>query len=332
MQTSRLTLAVIVKNEAALLDGLLRHHFKLYDEAVVVDTGSSDGSAEIAANAGARVFHHQWNDDFAAARNLGLDAVATPWVLQLDCDERINPKDFASIRAKVAQAPEFCFELPINNYTATTKGGEWYQVQSEDSPWCENALGYVRTYPVRLFPNLPNLRFNGVIHENLKDGISQSGLPINRSEEIIHHTGLLQPDSFKRRDPLYARLLEKKVQLDPHDLNGLTEYGKLLLSRGELEKAEKMMESGLSSEISMGENALANLLMVEILARSGKVEVALERLNKTIHRHPTHLLCWIQAAALNIATGQTQKARIYLEQGIKLFPNSAVLKELEAKV
>ena len=327
-----LTLAVIVKNEADLLEGLLKHHRKLYDEVVVVDTGSSDASIEVAAEAGARVLQYVWDDDFAAARNHGLKQVTTPWVLQLDCDERINPADFAGLRSRIQNIPDFCLELPINNYTATAKGGEWSEIQPEDQPWCENAVGYVRTHIVRLFPNLPDLNFEGVIHENLRVGIENLGLRIERGTEVIHHTGLLQADSFGRRDGLYTRLLEKKVRKAPEDLNGVTEYAKVLVSNGDLVKAEKMMTRGLAAEKKMGENALANLLMIEIQARLGKMDLALDRLTCTIHLHPNHLLCWVQAAALHLAVGQPQKARIYLDQGLKLFPTSAVLRQLDAKV
>jgi glycosyltransferase involved in cell wall biosynthesis len=329
---SRLTLAVIVKDEAELLKGLLHHHRELYDEAVVVDTGSSDHSRKVALEAGARVLDHAWNDDFAAARNLGLNQVDTPWVLQLDCDERINPAHFPELRALVQKPADSCYELPINNYTANSKGGEWCQVQPGDGPWCSGAPGYMRTYPVRLFPNLPDLRFSGVIHENLTDGIGKTGLEIRRGTQIIHHTGLLDAEGLLRRDKLYTRLLKKKVSQTPNDLNGLTEYAKLLVSKGHLEIAEKMMKQGLDGEKTMGQNALANLLMVEIQARLGKMDLALERLTPTIHQHPNQLLCWIQASALYLVDGQVEKAQLYLQQGRKLFPSSAVLKELEAKV
>ena len=98
---SRLTLAVIVKDEAELLQGLLHHHRDLYDEVVVVDTGSGDHSRKVALDAGALVLDHAWNDDFASARNHGLNQVHTPWVLQLDCDERMDPASFPELRAMV---------------------------------------------------------------------------------------------------------------------------------------------------------------------------------------------------------------------------------------
>lgn len=327
-----LTLAVIVKDEAELLRGLLNHHRELYDVAVVVDTGSSDGSREVAAEAGAIVLDYQWNDDFAGARNEGLKNVKTTWVLQLDCDERINPLDFPALKALTCGPADHCIELPINNYTSTAKGGEWAETQPGDLDWCSGSPGYMRTYPVRIFPNMPELRFKGVIHENLIEAIEHNGLEIKRNTLKIHHTGLLNRDGMIRRDKLYSRLLAKKVSQTPDDLNGLAEYARLLVSRGKFPEAEELLQNGLSAEKSAGDNAAANLMMVETLAHLGKIEEALGRLIPTIHKHPNHLLCWVQASALFLVDGQVEKARLYLEQGLKLFPDSAVLKELEAKV
>lgn len=327
-----LTLAVIVKDEAKLLEELLSHHRDLYDEAVVVDTGSSDNSFQIAQEAGARAFRYEWDDDFAAARNHGLNHINTSRVLHLDCDERLDPDTFASIKSVTNNMANCCFELPVNNYTSTVQGGDWCAVRPEDLPWCHNALGYLRTHPVRIFPNLPTMRYEGVIHENLLTGINKSGLKVSRGTQIIHHTGLLLPEGQARRDILYTRLLEKKVSQSPDDLNGLTEYAKILISRGDILEAEKLLVGGLVSESFVGENVRANLLLIEILVRLGKLDLAIQRITPTIHHHPNHLLCWVQASALYIAQGDLKKARIYLEQGLKLFPDSTVLRQLEAKV
>ena len=331
-RSPRLALAVIVKDEADLLEGLLHHHRELYDEVVVVDTGSSDGSRKIAMEAGARVLDFPWIDDFAAARNHGLDQITCPWVLQMDCDERISPADFPALREIASHCPDHCVELPVNNYTATSQGGEWTLTPPEFNTWAQGASGYLRTHPVRLFPNLADLRFKGVIHENLLESVRVLGLEIQRSQAIIHHTGLLESQGLIRRDELYMRLLKKKVSQNPEDLDGLTEYAKLMVSKGELDKAEKLLGQGLSLETEVGEHALGNLLMVEIQARQGNLDQAISRLKPTIHKHPTHLLCWVQAAALYLADGQAEVAKIYLTQGRKLFPTSTILKQLEAKV
>jgi glycosyltransferase involved in cell wall biosynthesis len=327
-----LTLAVIVKDESKLLEGVLDHHRDLYDEAIVVDTGSRDQSREMALKSGARLFDFEWNDDFSAARNHGLKQARGRWVLQLDCDERIDPIDFSSLLETVRQPPDHGLALTVNNYTRNSMGVDWNEVQPADLPWCLGAPGYLRTYPIRLFPRHQELRYRGVIHENLQEDLQLLDLPQKKSPIVIHHTGLLDEQGLARRKTLYERLLKKKVSQNPQDLQGVTEYGRFLLGQGQLSLAAKLLEKGLELEESQGQHAQANLLMVEIHARLGKLNLAIDRLLPTIRQHPDQLLCWVQAGALFLASGEKQKAAIYLEQGQKLFPLSPSLKQLQAKV
>ena len=330
--TSRpqLTLAVIVKNEAELLKSLLQHHKEIYDESVVVDTGSIDHSREVALEAGAQLFEYKWNDDFAAARNHGLENSNGKWILQLDCDERIDPVDFKKILAIIQGEANTCHTLTIHNYTETAQGKDWCAVTETDHPWCENAPGYWQTNPIRLFPNRSQVRYSGVIHENLADDITKLGLPTLHSPVVIHHTGLLDRGGRSRRDKLYGPLLLKKVKESPNDIRGFTELANFMVSRNQLSTAERLMNQGFARIYNADNDIQANLMMVEIQARLGKTDLALNRLETTIKNYPEHLLCWIQAVVLNLLAGNEHKAAIYLKQGRKLFPASPVLKQLEA--
>jgi len=85
--TTTLTISLIVRNEEHSLGRCLDSVQGLADEIVVVDTGSTDGTREVAAGRGARVFDFPWCDDFAAARNETLRHATGRWVLWLDADE-----------------------------------------------------------------------------------------------------------------------------------------------------------------------------------------------------------------------------------------------------
>ncbi|HTZ44636.1 MAG TPA: glycosyltransferase [Jatrophihabitans sp.] len=78
---------LIVRDEAARVLGCLTAVRPFVDDVVVLDTGSADGTAELAAAAGARVRRLAWRDDFAAARNEALADCLGDWVLSLDADE-----------------------------------------------------------------------------------------------------------------------------------------------------------------------------------------------------------------------------------------------------
>lgn len=327
-----LTLAVIVKDEADLLERLLTHHRTLYDEAVVVDTGSSDDSAEVARRLGARVFEFPWIDDFSAARNYGLDQVRGRWILQLDCDELLAPETHQELRQSLKQAPEACYCLPVHNYTEARNWTDWLESSAQDRPWNMNSPGYFLTCPIRIFPNRQDLRFKGVIHENLTRDSQKLGLRLEKWSQVIHHTGLLEPEGRLRRDLLYGRLLRKKIQQEPHNLAAITEMGRYLVSHEQWTLAEKLLLGGLANEKISGTDMMANLLLVEIQVRLGQLDQAAGRLERTMALHPAQHLCWVQAATLNLLRGRNQTARLYLEQGRKLFPQSPALRELAAKV
>ena len=83
---------MIVKNEADILDDCLRRAAHYADEIVLVDTGSSDSTLQIARNYNVKVYEFKWIDDFAAARNFSLGKASVDWILVLDADELIKEK------------------------------------------------------------------------------------------------------------------------------------------------------------------------------------------------------------------------------------------------
>src|ERR1035437_8094177 len=85
-----LSLAMIVKNEARCLARCLRSVQAIVDEIVIVDTGSTDDTLQIARDFHARIFHFSWVDDFSAARNQALAKATGDWVLVFDADEHAS--------------------------------------------------------------------------------------------------------------------------------------------------------------------------------------------------------------------------------------------------
>ena len=100
----RLTACLIVQNEQERLPAALAS-VAFCDEIIVVDGGSSDATAQIAAAAGARVIENPW-PGFAAQRNLAIDAAATDWILEVDADERISERLRQSILELLSDPPE----------------------------------------------------------------------------------------------------------------------------------------------------------------------------------------------------------------------------------
>jgi glycosyltransferase involved in cell wall biosynthesis len=104
--TVRVSLTIIVKNEAATLAACLDSMRDLVDEIIVVETGSSDNSPDIARQHGAQVFTMPWPDSFAAARNESIKHANGQWLLWLDADEHFDDTNRAKLRALLAELPD----------------------------------------------------------------------------------------------------------------------------------------------------------------------------------------------------------------------------------
>lgn len=149
----RLSVCLIVRDEEALLDGCLQSVAPLADELVVIDTGSTDRTVEIARAHGAHVGHFGWNDDFAAARNASLDAATGDWVFVIDADERLAPDAVAAMGALIAAEPA---DAPPTAYCPLIES-----VDADGRP-----LG--ADHMPRLWRHHPAIRFRGRVHERLE--------------------------------------------------------------------------------------------------------------------------------------------------------------------
>ena len=97
----KLSLCMIAKNEEKYLGRCLASVRGVVDEIILVDTGSTDRTAEIAQSFGARVGHHAWQDDFSEARNASLELATGDWILALDADEELAPASRERLRPVV---------------------------------------------------------------------------------------------------------------------------------------------------------------------------------------------------------------------------------------
>ena len=84
---SSLSLCMIVKNEEAVLERILKPISEIMDEILIADTGSSDRTKEIAEQYTSQIFDFVWCDDFSAARNFLVEKVCTDYWMWLDADD-----------------------------------------------------------------------------------------------------------------------------------------------------------------------------------------------------------------------------------------------------
>lgn len=99
---SRLCIIILTKNEEKDIETAIQNAWQCAEEVLVVDSGSTDRTVELAKKNGARVVFREWDNDFAAQRNFALSQTEADWVLYLDADERMNDELVRAVKKIVA--------------------------------------------------------------------------------------------------------------------------------------------------------------------------------------------------------------------------------------
>lgn len=212
-----ISLCMIMRNEERRLERCLDSVQGLVSEVVIVDTGSTDQSREVARARGCRVFEDPWQDDFARARNISLDQARGNWILVLDPDEVLSFEDHTVIREHTLHPEIVAYRMDTRNYT----DNPWQQgvrPNPRDLLEARRYYGFVPSIKTRLFQNGKGLRFRGCWHELVDYDIRDKKYSFTVSPVQIHHYPgeIVQKDQAEKQR-FYLRLGEKKVRLDPAD-------------------------------------------------------------------------------------------------------------------
>jgi len=226
------SLCMIMRNEEAVLYRCLALSTKIFDEIIIVDTGSTDRSLEIAAKFPCRVFHQPWADDFASPRNFSIAHATSDWVMILDPDEYIDPKDYPAFRELTRQWTIPAYVFQTRNYTNELRMIR-FQPNDKSYPLTSHFSGYMVSLKTRLFQRRFNYRFEGCFHELLDHSIMRSGqIPTMATTPIQHWCHDIPNRTHAERSKLYLRLGLKKVTLEPNNGQAWAEYGTALAIAG----------------------------------------------------------------------------------------------------
>jgi tetratricopeptide (TPR) repeat protein len=212
-----LSLCAIVKNEQDSIERMLDSVSGVASELVVVDTGSTDETRKRASAAGAKVIEYQWRNDFADARNFSISYATEPWILVLDADEALDLSSRDTLRNVLSGAPQACWLLRrhFSNEISTVSHTP---VPPEHPAAILGARSYFATHDVRLFPNRPEIRYTGAVHESVEDSLNSLGIHPLETSIIVNHFGHL--GTTERRESkatLYLSLAREKVAANPDD-------------------------------------------------------------------------------------------------------------------
>ncbi len=263
--TPGLSVCLIIKDEANMLPGCLDSIHDQVEEIIVVDTGSSDQSREIAASyPKVRLYQSDWTGDFAAARNLAVSYATQAWIFSLDADETVSADFIATLKLYLSglDQPD-AYAFPI---LAINPDGSLDDVHS------------LQCVP-RVFPNQPEYRYRGRIHEMIVHSQRQKMRYFYMKQLPIYHRGY-QPEVIisKQKRLRDASLMEQMIAEAP----SAPETQRLYLVLADL-YARENGQSGLEQALNTLEEGLKQVqsddLIRSMLIRR-RIQTLLE-LNRT---------------------------------------------------
>jgi tetratricopeptide (TPR) repeat protein len=304
-----LSLCMIVRDEEEMLPRCLAAVKGAADEIVIVDTGSTDRTIEIARSFGARVIEREWTGSFSDARNASFDAATSDWIMYLDADEVLVTDDVAKLRSVTGRTWREAFYLVETNYTGEAGDG---------TALTHNAL--------RIFRNRPQYRFEGRLHEQIAQHLpAYAPERIEQTSVRIEHYGYLgsvrtaRDKSQRNLELLKAQQAESAPTPFLH-FNLGSEYaaaGDGPAALAEFEQAWAMVETDAEG----GAYEFAPTLVVRLvkaLRVCGRQPDAIARADDGLEHFPGFTDLVLEQAYASLGLGREDDARRYFEQCMKM--------------
>lgn len=312
-----ISLCMIVKDEAKRIKRAIESVSPVVDEIIVVDTGSSDTTVEIADSCGARVFSYEWHDDFAAARNFALKQSTREWILVIDADECLSKKDLASIKEAAADPDASAYVLQQRNYCNKADAEGWRACSGH---YIEEKgfAGFFDVPVIRLFRNDERIFFEGVVHEVVDDSLA--GLKKRYLDIPIHHfSGFDDEEVRARKTAFYLSLLHKELEDDPSNIKTLFLLGRQYYSLNDYARAifylKDVVQAG--SKCEMAYDNLASALI-----QTGLFEEARDVLEHLLTINPRYAEAYSGLGVAYSEMGYMSKSIDVLKRGVELAPRS----------
>lgn len=223
-----LSQCLIVKNEEENIERCLGHLKSVVDEQIVVDTGSTDRTVELAEKMGAKVFYFDWINDFSAARNFALDKAKGDWIIFLDCDEYFSKDSVPLIRESIKKYGE---RKNIDGLTT-----EFININLNGE-----IISAVKNVSPRIFKRKKYIRYTNKIHEIIINIKKEDKSPTREdvsSSLTIYHTGYDKGAvKEKNKNERNIELLKRELERNPQDIKNNYYLSRQLNMEGKYEES-----------------------------------------------------------------------------------------------
>jgi glycosyltransferase involved in cell wall biosynthesis len=311
------SLSMIVKNEEHTLAACLESVRGVVDEIIIVDTGSTDKTVEIATSYGARVEHFPWNNDFAEARNEALKLCTGSWILYLDADEQLSPESRTILRSTLSKTGP-----AVGGYICTIVSPHRFSDTESET--------HKGGYP-RIFRNYgyPKLSFRGRVHEQITPSLLECGAKIYASDFRIIHTGYdIGKEEMQKKVDRNYQLLIRHVQEEPLNAYAWFQLGQTLSRMNIAEKAQESLHFALDlGTLSTPVAASAASSLAHIYGSQKRYEDALRWAEYSLDKVPNQLLALNYKAYALLYLGRLSEAEASFNEALNIMNGQSGIPE-----
>jgi len=234
-----ISLVTITKNSEETLGKTLESVKDLVDEIVLLDTGSSDSTLEIAKSYNANIFFEEWENDFSKAKNSAIDKAKGKWILLLDSDEYLKEDDLQKIKTAIKNDDVGIFLLTQKSY------------KQFSSPT------YIKLQ--RLFRNLENIRFKYCLHEIIPEtSLKDYKLTTDILDVEIEHFGYHSKELYKLKEKRNLNILKNLLLKQNLSNNDFFHYGVYFLRTNLNISKQNSIEKNIGLKLINLKNNLIN--------------------------------------------------------------------------
>ena len=256
---------MIVKNEEKNIRRALSWGKPLMYEQIVVDTGSTDRTVEIAKEMGAKVYHFDWIDDFSAAKNFAIEQATGDWIAFLDADEYIRKEELDQL------------EKILEKVNVLNKKNEKEKIHAirlnlwnirEDGSFIASGTND------RFFINSSEIRYKNRIHEQVTDIAKNKYCAVFFNEVTILHTGYSE-SAYAETNKLGRNisLLKREAELEPDNMIwqnylGDAYFGMKKYDLAQVSYEKVVINKGVQDEVLL--NSMAILIRIYTIQNEEK--------------------------------------------------------------
>ncbi len=291
---NRISLCMIVRNEADIIERCLQNIGTLVDEIIIVDTGSTDRTVDVCKSYGANIYKFNWKNDFSSARNESLAHASGEWILVLDADDELPVESHLHIRRLVNEEPYDAFFFTTKNLVGDAQH--------------PTILNYAQ---LRLFRSNLNFRYSGAIHE-LIPKVTSVKYKVVPSIFVIHRGYLDTMVQHHKKIYRNLSILDTELMRRPMDISMYYYKGNEFLRAGKFTDAIHYYKQATTLERSKDQTPWLPELPSKYayaLWQMGDIKSAIEVIQQAIRDSPEYTDLWLLLGILYLNQQHMDLAR-----------------------